>query len=403
MPGGKGINNPLDITEIYGADSLYECDGIIHESEQNAARLFRAGDTLYSCSGSTLSIQTMLAAVQPITGKRKIALGRYCHKSAVNSCGLLGLDITWLYPEHFLGADISPSAVEAAIDGETGAVFLNSVDYYGGTADIAAIAEVCRRKNVLLLVDNAHGAYRVFTGNHPITLGADMTADSAHKTLPALTGAAYLHLKNPDYRDLCKRQMSLFGTSSPSYLIMDSLDLCNAFIAEKGDLVKAAFSGVFELKRQLKQLGYTLYESDPLRVTIDAAAYGYSGFSLAEELRRRGAECEMSDERYVVLLFSVVQPSEDFRCLAEMFSGIPQKKPIFIAPHEILRPTAVKNIRDALFSPHKKIGIDQAMGKICGEIFSPCPPCVPLVMPGEVIDEACVRELKRYGCLQLTV
>lgn len=403
MPGGKGLNNPLDITEIDGADSLYESNGIIRESEKNAARLFGAGDTLYSCSGSTLAIQTMLAAVQPITGKRKVALGRYCHKSAVCACGLLGLDITWLYPDNFLGADISPATVEAAIDEETGAVFLNSVDYYGGTSDISAISEICRRKNVLFLVDNAHGAYRVFTNNHPIILGADMTADSAHKTLPALTGAAYLHLKNPAYRDLCKRQMSLFGTSSPSYLILDSLDLCNAFIEEKVEIAKAAFAGVSELKEHLKRLGYALYESDPMRVTIDAAAYGYSGFSLADELRGRGAECEMSDERYVVLLFSVVQPPEDFAQLTEIFSDIPRKNPIAIAPHEILHPKAVKNIRAALFSPHETVEIEQSSGKICGEIFSPCPPCVPLVMPGEVIDEGCIKELKRYGCYKLEV
>lgn len=403
MPGGKGLNNPLDITEIDGADSLYECNGIIRESEQNAARLFGAGDTLYSCSGSTLAIQTMLAAVQPITGKRKVALGRYCHKSAVCTCGLLGLDITWLYPDSFLGADISPATVEAAIDEETGAVFLNSVDYYGGTADISAISEICRRKNVLFLVDNAHGAYRIFTKNHPIILGADMTADSAHKTLPTLTGAAYLHLKNSAYRNLCKRQMSLFGTSSPSYLILDSLDTCNAFIEEKAETPETAFTRVSELKEKLKLLGYTLYDSDPMRVTIDAAAYGYSGFSLADELRKHGAECEMSDERYVVLLFSVVQPPEDFTRLAEIFSDIPRKNPIIIAPHEILRPKAVKNIRTALFSPHKTVEIDQGAGEICGEIFSPCPPCVPLAMPGEVIDESCVNELKRYGCYKLEV
>lgn len=397
MPGGKGLASPLDITEIYGADSLYESAGIIRESEKNAAELFGAGDSLYSCSGSTLAIQTMLAAVQPLTGKRRVVLGRYCHKSAVSACGLLGLEITWLYPDSFLGTVISPEAVEAAIDGETGAVFLNSVDYYGGTADIAAIAEVCRRKNALLLVDNAHGAYRVFTKNHPITLGADMTADSAHKTLPALTGAAYLHLKNPAHRDLCKRQMSLFGTSSPSYLIMDSLDLCNAFIAEKSGEAAAAFEKTWELKKALKRLGYALYDSDPMRVTVDAAAYGYSGFSLAEELRVRGAECEMCDERYTVLLFSVVQPCADFERLARIFADIPQKSPFFAEPHEILRPQKAMSVREALFAPHETADIRKAAGKICGEIFSPCPPCVPLVMPGEVIDESCVRELLRYG------
>lgn len=397
MPGGKGLNSPIDITEIDGADSLYESGGIIFESEANAARLFGAGATLYSCSGSTLAIQTMLAAVQPITGKRKIAAGRYCHKSVVCSCGLLGLDINWIYPGRFLGTDISPEAVEAAIDADTGAVFLNSVDYYGGTADIAAISEVCRRKNVLLLADNAHGAYRVFTGDHPLLLGADMTADSAHKTLPALTGAAYLHLKNPAHRELCKKQMLLFGTSSPSYLIMDSLDLCNTFISEKKADALAAISAVNGLKTVLRTLGYTLYDSDPMRVTINAADYGYTGFALAQELRRRGAECEMSDGQYVVLLFSVSQPPQDFERLEQIFTEIPQLPSIAVAPHAMLKPRAAMSVREAFFSPHEKVDIGALVGRICGEVFSPCPPCVPLVMPGEIIDAECAEELARYG------
>lgn len=401
MPGGKGLNSPLDITEIYGADSLYESGGIILESERNAAELFVAGATLYSCSGSTLAIQTMLAAVQPLTRKRKIAAGRYCHKSVVCSCGLLGLDINWIYPDKFLGADISPAAVEAAIDRDTGAVFLNSLDYYGGKADIVAISEVCRRKNVLFLVDNAHGAYRVFTGDHPIMLGADMTADSAHKTLPALTGAAYLHLKNAAHRELCKKQMMLFGTSSPSYLIMDSLDLCNTFIAEKKEAALAVVSAVSGLKTSLKALGYALYDSDPMRITVDAADYGYTGFALAEELRRRGAECEMSDEQYVVLLFSVSQPPQDFERLERIFADIPHLPRISAMPHAILKPQAAMSVREALFSRHEKVGIADSVGRICGEIFSPCPPCVPLVMPGEIINEICAEELARYGAAEI--
>ena len=397
MPGGKGLNCPLDITEIDGADSLYESGGIILESEKNAARLFGAGATLYSCSGSTLAIQTMLAAVQPLTGKRKIAAGRYCHKSVVCSCGLLGLDIKWIYPDKFLGTDISPEAVEAAIDADTGAVFLNSVDYYGGTADIAAISGVCRRKNVLLLVDNAHGAYRVFTGDHPLRLGADMTADSAHKTLPALTGAAYLHLKDPAHRELCKKQMLLFGTSSPSYLIMDSLDLCNTFICEKKAEALSAISGVSRLKTTLKALGYTLYDSDPMRITISAADHGYTGFELAQELRRRGAECEMSDEQYVVLLFSVSQPPQDFERLKRILEEIPKRSPIYAVPHAMLKPQTAVSVREALFSRHEKVGLRDSVGRICGEVFSPCPPCVPLVMPGEIIDAECAEELARYG------
>ncbi|MBQ7834741.1 MAG: aminotransferase class V-fold PLP-dependent enzyme, partial [Ruminiclostridium sp.] len=230
MPGGKGKINPLDITEIDGADNLYEADGIIRESEELAASLFGAGATLYSCGGSTLVIQGMLALLRELTPKRTIVAGRYSHKSLINACILLGFDIKWAYPAEFLSGAITSLEIEKLIDSDTAGVFVTSIDYYGGDCDIAAISAVCAENNVPLLVDNAHGAYRVFTKNHPMALGADMCADSAHKTLPALTGAAYLHLKDGSLRDEAKRAMALFGSSSPSYPIMDSLDLCNPFI-----------------------------------------------------------------------------------------------------------------------------------------------------------------------------
>ncbi|MDE7233738.1 MAG: aminotransferase class V-fold PLP-dependent enzyme [Ruminiclostridium sp.] len=407
MPGGKGQNDPFDITEIYGADSLYESVGIILESEKNAAALFGAGDTLYSCGGSTLCIQGMLGTVRALTEKRTIAAGRYSHRSLVSACALLGFEVRWIDPGEFLGAVVSPEAVDAAIDGDTAAVFLNAVDYYGGTADIAAIAEVCHRRGVLFLVDNAHGAYRVFTDDHPITRGADMTADSAHKTLPALTGAAYLHLKSPAHRPAAKKAMALFGSSSPSYLMMDSLDLCNRFLSEGAERARQAMEDTARLKEELKRLGFTLRNSDalrvsdPLRITVDAAAFGYTGDGLAALLRESGAECEMSDERYTVLLFSAVQPREDFSRLSEIFLGIPQKPSFTIPPHKLLKPECVLSLREALFSEKKTVKTETAEGRICAEIVSPCPPCVPLVMPGERIDGDCVEELLRYGVREI--
>lgn len=401
MPGGKGQNDPFDITEIDGADSLFESAGIILESERNAAALFGAGDTLYSCGGSTLCIQGMLGAVRALTEKRTIAAARYSHRSLVSACALLGFRIRWIAPKEFLGAAVSPEAVAAAADSDTAAVFLNAVDYYGGMADIPAIAEICHQRGVLLLADNAHGAYRVFTGDHPIALGADMTADSAHKTLPALTGGAYLHLKDPAHRTAAKSAMALFGSSSPSYLIMDSLDLCNRFLSEGAERARQAVEDTARLKEELKRLGFTLRASDPLRITVDAAAFGYTGQALAAALRENGAECEMSDERYTVLLFSAVQPREDFPRLSEIFSGIPRKPPLPTPAHKILKPKAVLTPREAIFTARETVKTENAEGRICAGIVSPCPPCVPLVMPGERIDGDCVEELLRYGIREI--
>lgn len=403
MPGGKGKNSPLDITEINGADSLYECDGIIRESEENAARLFGVGAALYSCSGSTLAIQTMLTLAKRITGKSTVAAGRYSHKSLINTCILLGMDISWVYPESFLGTEITPEDIEKAIDDDTAAVFINSIDYYGGTADIAAISEVCRKKSVLLLVDNAHGAYKVFTGDHPIKHGADMTADSAHKTLPALTGAAYLFLRDSKYYNIAKETMALIGTSSPSYLILDSLDLCNRYIADSKDGVKAVFEAVETLKTQLTELGFVIRESDGMRIVIDAVKSGRTGTELAQKLRENDVECEMSDERYVVLLFSTAQPAEDFAKIRKAFGNIEILPEINAEAFKVIRPEKVMPPREAYFGKSEEIPTESAVGQILSGVNSPCPPCVPIVMSGERIGEEEARALIRFGVERVRV
>lgn len=403
MPGGKGLIYPNDITEINGADVLYECDRIIRESERGAASLFGAADTCYSCGGSTLTIQAMLASACEITGKRRIAAGRYSHKSLISAAVLLGIDVDFIYPDEFLGADITPDAVNDAITGDTAAVFVNSVDYLGGESDIAAISEVCRRRGVLLLVDNAHGAYKVFTGYHPIMLGADMTADSAHKTLPAITGTAYLHLAKSEYYRTAKAAMSLFGSSSPSYLMLDSLDICNRFISEKKSEALAAVNRVGQLKEKLLSDGWKLYNSDAMRITIDANASGYTGAELGQLIRELGAECEMCGERYAVMLFSVVQPEADFQRVFEIMSQIPKKAAIMPESFPVIRPEKVMTPREAYFFAREKIPVSGSAGRICADICSPCPPCVPVVMPGERISCDAAEMLSRYGIKEIGV
>ncbi len=403
MPGGKGENNPLDITEIDGADTLFEAEGIIYESERNAASLFGAGATLYSCGGSTLAIQGMLGTLKMLTRKKTIIAGRYCHKSLLTSCILLDYNIKWAYPDDYLSAAVSPDEIERLIDEDVAGVFVSSVDYYGGEADICAIADLCHRHGIYLLVDNAHGAYKVFTDDHPILLGADMTADSAHKTLPALTGAAYLHLKDELLYRTAKESMSLFGSSSPSYLIMDSLDLCNTFIDENNNKAKHIFRLIDELKKQLNDMGFALRKCDAMRIVIDACACGYKGYELAQVLREMGVECEMSDEDYVVLLFSVAQPEKDFERLADVMKHIPLKKSITHELINVLHPEYAMPPREAYHRKKEIISTKDASGRICGGIHCPCPPCVPLVMPGEKIDHECIGELLRYGVEEVAV
>ena len=397
MPGGKGLEYPFDITEIYGADELYDSSGIIRESERNTAGLFGAADTCYSCGGATLAIQAMLYSAVSVTGKHTIAAGRYCHKSLINTAVLLGLNVNWIYPGEFLGCGLSPADIDAAIDSDTAAVFVNSIDYLGGESDIAGISEVCRKRGVLLLADNAHGAYKVFTGDHPLSLGADMTADSAHKTLPAITGTAYLHMKDSSFRSAAKAGMALFGSSSPSYLMLDSLDLCSRFIAEERERALRAIVHTGELKERLAAAGIPLRRSDAMRVTVDANAMGYTGVELARLMRERGAECEMSGSRYAVLLFSAVQPERDFARVGDILCGIPRKPELPPLTIQVIQPERALSPREAFLAEKETLPVAEAVGRVCADIRSPCPPCVPLVMPGEVISARAAELLELYG------
>lgn len=398
MPGAKGVSYPLDITEIDGADSLYESSGIIARSEEIAAKLFGAEKTLFSCSGSTLSIQTMLALARAASGKNRVSAARYAHKSLISTAVTLGMDVDWIYPDEYLSAAVSPQAVERSITADTAAVFINSIDYYGGMCDIKAVSAVCKAHGVPLLADNAHGAYLVFTDSHPIRNGAAMTADSAHKTLPCITGGAYLHIADGNLVPRSKEIMALYGTSSPSYLILDSLDLCNQHIAEEKQKAEAAFSAVEELKKRLSEKWVSLRKSDMLRVTVNAYEMGMSGFELADRLREKGVECEMCDRNNVIFLFSTITTKADAERLYNALTSIRSKKPVERFNVPVLTPAKAMPPREAFFRKVSATPVPQAVGKICGGIYAPCPPCVPLIMPGEIIDSTCAEVLLKYGC-----
>ena len=234
MPGHKG-KGPLgfeswDITEIDGADVLYHCDGIIKESQDNAAKLFGSAKTVYSAEGSSLAIRAMLY-LATLYGKSQgqrplIAAGRNAHKTFMTAAALLDLEVQWLYPENresILSCHITAEGLEKYLstEGEKAtAVYITSPDHLGNRADIQALSVVCRRHGALLLVDNAHGAYLNFLPQslHPMALGADLCCDSAHKTLPVLTGGAYLHIGKgaPDLlSQQAERAMALFASTSP--------------------------------------------------------------------------------------------------------------------------------------------------------------------------------------------
>ncbi|MCM1022945.1 MAG: aminotransferase class I/II-fold pyridoxal phosphate-dependent enzyme [Prevotella sp.] len=420
MPGHKGRSPvgcgfgeafPYDITEIKGADVLFEASGIIAESEKNAASLFGTAAALYSAGGSTLCIQAMLAAV---CGKgRSFICGSNAHRSVMNACVLLGLDPCRLYPDYEDGSVVSgtvtAASVEKAIerfgDKNPACVFITSPDYLGRLAPVAEIAEVCHRRGLPLLVDNAHGAYLAFLEDslHPIALGADMCCDSAHKTLPVLTGGAYLHVRDERFVPELKRDMALFGSTSPSYLIMASLDLCNRYLAEdfRKDLAETV-KRVSDFKERFPHL--TVPDTEPLKVSFYAYPCGLRGYELAEQLRQSGVEAEYADETHAVLMFSASSTEEDFSKAAYAAERLMCPR-ILLRPPEFSVPEAARAMspREAFFAARETVPVEKALGRTAAESVTVCPPCIPIAAAGEVIDENIIKILKSYSIFSVNV
>ena len=421
MPGHKGQAflgiEPLDITEIDGADSLYEADGIIRQSEDNASALFGC-PTYYSTEGSSQCIRAMvyLAALHAKARDRKplIAAARNAHKTFLSAAALLDLEVLWLYPEQndsYLTCRISPEALEqflrSAAEKPT-AVYLTSPDYLGTLADIAGLSAVCRRHGVLLLVDNAHGAYLRFLqpSLHPMDLGADLCCDSAHKTLPVVTGGAYLHLSPQLQSEVgaqVKTGLELFGSTSPSYLILQSLDRANPYLEQYGQRLQEFLPHVGALKAALAQNGYRLLSEEPLKITVSSKEYGYTGKELADYLQQHRMVCEFADPDYLVLMVTPETGTEGLERLKDVLLALPKKQPLPPCPLEFCPGEQVLSIRQAMLSPGVVLPVEQCEGRILASASVGCPPAVPILICGERIYAHAIDCFRYYGIGSVTV
>ena len=409
MPGHKGYDFPHDITEIGGADSLYEASGIIRESEQNASSLF-GGHTFYSTEGSSHAIRAMVYLVrvyaQSCYTAPRILAARNAHKTFVNAVALLNVDVDWVYTEHdsYLSCALDLDAWDEALRRvRPTAVYVTSPDYLGNTVDIAELAALCHRYGALLLVDNAHGAYLKFLSpsRHPLDLGADLCCDSAHKTLPVLTGGAYLHISERTdalFAQHAKTALSLFGSTSPSYLILQSLDKANAYLvdgyAEKLDRFTQALT---VLKQTLVAHGYGLCGDEPLKVTVCPKSYGYTGIQLAEQLAQQGIVCEFADPDFTVMMFTPEQGEEALNRVKAVLCALPKREPIVETPPVCVAPTRVLSPHEALWLPSKTVDAIHSEGCVLAAATVGCPPAVPLVMCGERINKTAVDAFAYYG------
>ncbi len=415
MPGHKGKAalgfEPYDITEIDGADDIMAPCGIIAQSEAEASRIFGAR-TFYSCGGSTLCIQVMLyliALYAAQRGKKPIILaGRNAHKAFVNACALLDIDIEWLYPDDeqsYISCNITAQQISEKLSEQPGriaAVYITGPDYIGNMQDIAAVSAVCRKNGVLLAVDNAHGAYLKFmpVSMHPIDLGADICCDSAHKTLSVITGGAYLHVSDSApavFAERAKAGFSTFGTSSPSYLILQSLDAANGSMEAFKSRLRAFLSAADALKADIAAHGFELAGSEALKLSVKPKAFGYTGLDIAAALEAANIFPEFYDPDHVVLMLSPWHSECELNAVSRTLRSLPRRSPIVSAPPPMPRPERAMSLRKALLADAEKVPLPRCLGRISAASAIACPPAIPIVTMGERIDSAAIACLKYYG------
>ena len=417
MPGHKGKPvlgcEAFDITEIDGADVLYHPHGILAQSQNIARDLFGAKKTLYSAEGSSLSIRAMLYLAQ-LDAKQNgrsqtILAARNAHKVFLLSSALLRFDIDWMRGNgdaSLLSCRITPKALEKRLSAYTvppAAVYITSPDYLGNLQDVAALAKVCHAHNTLLLVDNAHGAYLHFldTPIHPMDLGADLCCDSAHKTLPVLTGGGYLHLSHRVSDMLCDQAeaaMALFASTSPSYLILQSLDAANACLGGdyRAELARLC-TRMQVLTETLSAHGYTLCGDEVCKLTITPKSFGYTGEELAGILIRHKLIPEFYDPDYVVLMVTPQTSDETLDHLEQTLTAIPRRAPITDAPPPLPSLRVVCTPTEAILSPSVTLPVEDCVGRVLAQPSVSCPPAIPIAVSGEEITEDAVHAFRYWG------
>ncbi len=423
MPGHKGkgfMGEQYDITEIEGADDLYHPTGIIAEAEANTTALFGTRRTCWSTEGSSQCIKAMLylAVTYRRPGTAPVVLAaRNVHKSFVQAAALVDFDVEWLWPEggstSLCACPITAQGLDRALSAMKTppcTVYITSPDYLGNMLDVQALADVAHRHGTILLVDNAHGAYLKLLrpSRHPMDLGADLCCDSAHKTLPVLTGGAYLHIGKTapaGIEDHAKEAMALFGSTSPSYLIMASLDRANSTLhlgLRPGyGRLELFLENIEQYKSELAGQGWSFVGDEPLKVTVHASAAGWDGRELAEKLRSKRVMPEYADPDYLVLMFTPENYAMIPRRMTDYFSE--RRPPLNRPALPLAKGERVMSIRQAMFAPAETVPVETALGRICASPAVSCPPAVPIAMAGETITPEALTLFRYYGIETVSV
>lgn len=405
MPGHQGkakflnenISPVFDMTEIKSCDSLYKPSGIIKSLEEKISTNYDS-DSYISTGGSSLLIQTMLWLFK----NRKFIVARNAHVSFYHTAAVLGIST------HFIGSykTVTINEIESSLlRSKPGAVlFVTSPNYYGELLDISRIKKVCDKFSALLIVDAAHGAHLRFTKKnlHPINLGADCCCCSFHKTLPALTGASVLFFKKNFFERLeVKQAMFLFASTSPSYLIMDSIGLCIDWLEKEGF---ESFLKLEEKKEKLiNSLDLTFLKTDPAKLVLDCSNVKGGVLNVLQILNSFKIEPEFYNDRYICFILTPFLKRKDWEIMLECFQKVTIKNsPIKIFDNPI-NFQKYCSLKDAIYAKKEEVKVQDAKGKVCADdIFSDIPGVLAIAY-GEIITSEIISFLKKSGVKKVKV
>lgn len=432
MPGHKRNNitqaSPYqyDITEIDGFDNLHEPEGIIRIAMDDAAKLYCTNKTYFMVNGSSGGI---LAAIHSVTKRNgKVLVARNCHKSVYNAMELRELMPVYLYPSYIekfgINGGIAPEDVETELkdNPDIQAVIITSPTYEGIVSDVKKIAQIVHKYHIPLIVDEAHGAHFSMHEKFPesaVIQGADITIQSMHKTLPALTQTALLHVKGNivDSRQI-EKYLSVFQTSSPSYVLMASMDECLNQLKQDGvRMFNEYVSRMETVQEHCKKLTHikvvtpdikkeeNVFDFDLSKLVISVRGTGYSGVQLYKELLEKyHLQMEMAAGDYVIAMTSLMD-SEDgllrlFKALVEIDRNIRVygMKSFFINGSEfkVEKAVVIKGIAAAQEAGKESLRFTDAQGKISAEYIYMYPPGSPILVPGEMITGDVISIVKKY-------
>ncbi|MDF2686612.1 MAG: hypothetical protein K0S55_1794 [Clostridia bacterium] len=393
---------PYDVTELSFTDDLYNPKGVILEAERLACNFFETKTTVFSAGGASLCIQTALSFFQ---GK-KVLFDRNSHKSAFNAANLLDIEPLFIYNDidDIFGIPLPVTAEMITVflkqSKAVSAVFITSPNYFGLYSDIKAIKNVCEKCNVVLIVDNAHGTHLYMTDKeNSAQKNADIIIDSAHKTLPVLTGGAFLHFNNNiSYSDI-KSHISLFGSTSPSFLILASLDYARGWCVRHGiDEFGLTEQRVEALREIIEKAGFLTIKKkfyDKTRITISTIFNDIDGYFLATELEKEKIIPEMADKNNVVILFSPFNDLSEYEDIKSFFKNRNFKNSDKCINFSKIPQTIFKTkMKTAYFGQNEIVQIQAAVGRIAAESIVPYPPGVPVLLPGELITEDLTQYLQ---------